>query len=168
MHRPTHVEQTRGEYVVSSDSARLDAESVHAYLSEDAYWARGIPMATVRRALDGSLCFGLYHRGAQVGLARVVTDRATFAYLCDVYVLPEHRGRGLSKWMMECILAHPDLQEVRRFALVTEDAHGLYEQFGFRVITDPERHMVRRQSVGYGAAAAEAAGAELADPHRRS
>ncbi|MFN7629184.1 MAG: GNAT family N-acetyltransferase [Pirellula sp.] len=98
-------------------------------------------MDVLTRAIDGSICFGLFFRDAQVGFARVITDRATFAYLCDVYVLPEYRGRGLARWLMEVVVAHPDLQGLRRFVLVTRDAHGLYEKFGFKPLARPEGYM---------------------------
>lgn len=119
-------------YVISTDPARLDIDAIHAYLTRS-YWSPGIPRAIVERAAKNSLCFGVYEAatGAQVGFARVVTDHATFAYLCDVYVLEEHRGRGLSKWMMSECLAHPALSGARRAMLATRDAHGLYRQFGF-------------------------------------
>ncbi len=128
-------------YVVSDDRARVDERAVHAYL-ERSYWAAQIPFETVRKSLDQSLCFGLYAPdGAQVGFSRVITDRATFAYLCDVYVLEEHRGRGLSKFLMRCVSKHPELQGLRRFMLATADAHGLYAQFGFTPPSRPERLM---------------------------
>lgn len=136
-----HVAQTRGDYVVSSDPARLDLHAVHAYLSRS-YWAAGIPFEVVERAAANSLCFGVYHGAEQVGFARVITDRATFAYLADVYVLEAHRGQGLARWMMEVILAHPALQGLRRFMLVTRDAHGLYARFGFHAPADPSGIMV--------------------------
>lgn len=119
-------------YEISSDPARLDLRAVHAYLSRS-YWSPGIPFETVERAARHSLCFGLYERttGAQVGFTRVVTDHATFAYLCDVYVLEAHRGRGLAKWMMREVMAHPALTGARRVMLATRDAHGLYRQSGF-------------------------------------
>lgn len=121
-------------YEISTDSARLDLRAVHAYLTRS-YWSPGIPFATVERAAANSLCFGLYERatGAQVGFTRVVTDHATFAYLCDVYVLEAHRGRGLSKWLMREVMAHPALTGARRVMLATRDAHGLYRQSGFGV-----------------------------------
>lgn len=134
------LEHHRGVFTVSTDPARLDADAVHAFLTTS-YWAEGIPRETVARSLRGSLCFGLYEGDRQVGLARVVTDRATFGYLCDVYVLPELRGRGLGTWLMECVMAHPDLQGLRRFSLVTRDAHEVYRPFGFTEIRSPERHM---------------------------
>jgi GNAT superfamily N-acetyltransferase len=121
-----------GDYEISTDPARLDIGAMHAYLTRS-YWSPGIPLATVERAARHSLCFGLYERssGRQVGLARVVTDHATFAYLCDVYVLEEHRGRGLGKFMMQTVMAHPALTGARRAMLGTRDAHGLYAQYGF-------------------------------------
>jgi GNAT superfamily N-acetyltransferase len=119
-------------YDLSTDSARLDIDAIHAYLSRS-YWSPGIPREIVARAARHSLCFGVYETatGAQVGFTRVVTDHATFAYLCDVYVLEAHRGRGLSKWMMRECLAHPALTGARRAMLATRDAHGLYRKFGF-------------------------------------
>jgi GNAT superfamily N-acetyltransferase len=121
-------------YEISTDRARLDLRAIHAYLVRS-YWSPGIPFATVELAANNSLCFGAYERasGAQVGLTRVVTDYATFAYLCDVYVLEEHRGRGLSKQMMFAAMAHPALAGARRIMLATRDAHGLYRQSGFVV-----------------------------------
>jgi GNAT superfamily N-acetyltransferase len=133
-------EHHRGGFTVSTDPARLDMDAIHAFLTAS-YWAEGIPRETVERSLPGSLCFGLYEGGRQIGLARVITDRATFAYLCDVYVLPERRGLGLGKWLMECVMAHPDLQGLRRFHLVTRDAQELYRPFGFAEVANPGRHM---------------------------
>lgn len=128
-------------YTLSDDPARLDLGAVHAYLARS-YWSPGIPRETVERAAAGSLAVGLYAPdGAQVGYARVVTDRATFAYLADVYVLEAHRGRGLGRWMVEQLLAHPDLQGLRRWLLTTQDAHGLYERLGFVRAPFPERFM---------------------------
>ena len=137
------MEWTRGEYVISDDSARLDIPAVHRFLSEEAYWSPGVPLDVVRRAVAGSVVFGLYHGQEQVGFARVVTDKATFAWLGDVYVLPEHRGQGLSKWLMQCIKSHPDLQGLRRWMLATRDAHGLYAQFGFAPV-EADRFMEMR------------------------
>ncbi len=130
----------RNQFCISTDSARLDLQAMHAFLSR-AYWAEGIPIETVQKAVEGSLCFGLFDGARQIGLARVITDRATFAYLCDVYVLEEYRGLGLGKWLMEAVRDHSDLQNLRRFALVTRDAHGLYEKFGFTGLKDATRHM---------------------------
>lgn len=128
----------KGEYVLTTES--VDVEAVHAYLVH-AYWCPGIPREVVERAVAASLCFSLLHQGQQVGFARVVTDRATFAYLADVYVLEAHRRKGLSKWMMERIRAHPALQGLRRWLLMTKDAHGLYAQFGFKALGNPDRAM---------------------------
>ncbi len=144
-------EHRRDGYLISTDPALLDAQAIHAFLSR-AYWSEGIPLDTVRRALEGSLCFGLYEearqtdgtqaaRARQVGLARVITDFATFAYLCDVYVLEEHRGRGLGHWLIERVLESPRLQGLRRWVLVTRDAHELYRQAGFTDLAAPERFM---------------------------
>jgi GNAT superfamily N-acetyltransferase len=130
----------RGDYAISTDPTRLDVPAIHAFLS-GSYWSKGIPLVLVQRAIDHSLCFGLYHRDAQVGFARVVTDRATFAYLSDVYLLEAHRGQGLSKWLMQVVRAHADLQGLRRFLLATRDAHGLYRQFGFTDLAMPTRMM---------------------------
>ncbi|HYX25053.1 MAG TPA: GNAT family N-acetyltransferase, partial [Thermoanaerobaculia bacterium] len=130
-------EHHRDGFTVSTDPARLDVDAVHAFLAT-AYWCAGIPRATVARALANSLCFSLYAGPRQIGLARVISDFATFAYLCDVYVLPELRGRGLGSWLMECVMAHPGLQGLRRFTLVTRDAHELYRAFGFTEVKSPE------------------------------
>lgn len=118
-------------YEISTDPTRLDIDAMHAYLTRS-YWSPGIPRDVVERAARGSLCFGVYQGGRQVGLARVVTDHATFAYLCDVYVLEEHRGKGLSKWLMREVMAHPALTGARRVMLGTRDAHGLYARHGFQ------------------------------------
>lgn len=135
---PTHIE--RGEYAISTDTKRLDLATIHAYLTQS-YWSPGIPRAVVERAVANSLCFGVYRGAEQVGFARVVTDRATFAYLADVFVLEPHRGKGLSKWLMEFIKDHEDLQGLRRFMLATKDAHGLYTQFGFTELANPSLMM---------------------------
>jgi GNAT superfamily N-acetyltransferase len=138
-----HIEHRRGEFVISTDPARLDLEMIHEFLT-NCYWARGIPRETVARSIEHSLCFGVYDgNGAQVGLARVISDFATIAYLGDVFVLESHRGRGLSKWMMECVMQHPELQGLRRWILLTRDAHGLYEQYGFTPLKSPESYMER-------------------------
>jgi GNAT superfamily N-acetyltransferase len=135
-----HYERRKGGFAVSTDPGRLDVAAVHAFLTQ-AYWSVGIPRDVVERALANSLCFGLYAADGQVGLARVISDRATFAYLCDVYVLPEWRGRGLGRWLMECVMDHPELAGVRRFILVTRDAHELYRPFGFGEPVRPEIYM---------------------------
>jgi GNAT superfamily N-acetyltransferase len=128
------------DYDISDDKRRLDIGVIHGYLTRS-YWSPGIPLAVVERAIQGSLCFGVYHGTQQVGFARVVTDKATFAYLADVFILESHRGMGLSKRLMERIVSHPELQGLRRFMLVTRDAHGLYRQFGFTELASPERFM---------------------------
>jgi GNAT superfamily N-acetyltransferase len=137
------MDRREGEFVISTDPDRLDLDVVHRFLSEEAYWSPGVPRDLVERSIDNSLCFGLYRGEEQVGFARVVTDRAAFAWLADVFVLPEHRGKGLGKWLVETVLAHPDLQSLRRFLLGTADAHSLYERYGFRPV-DPGRTMERR------------------------
>jgi GNAT superfamily N-acetyltransferase len=131
---------SKGDYEISTDPARIDAVMVHDFLTSS-YWARGIPAETVRLSIEKSIPFGVYHGQQQVGFARIISDHATFAYLADVFILPSHRGRGLSRWLMECILSHPDLQGLRRWMLATQDAHGLYWQFGFTELKAPERWM---------------------------
>lgn len=130
-------------FEIDTDRARLDRAMMHRWLGEESYWARGIPREVLDRAIDHSLCFGAYVDGAQVGFARLVTDRATFAYLADVFVLPEHRGRGYSQRLMDAILAHPDLQGLRRMLLATSDAHGLYAKNGFASLAKPATFMER-------------------------
>jgi GNAT superfamily N-acetyltransferase len=143
---------TAHTYEVSDDPARLDFDVVHGFLSA-AYWSVGVPRETVERAARHSLAFGVYHvaggTSRQVGYARVITDRTTFAYLADVFVLPDHRGRGLSRRLMEAITAHPELQGLRRWMLVTRDAHGVYAPFGFTPLAAPERVMERVRANAY-------------------
>ncbi|HEX9989821.1 MAG TPA: GNAT family N-acetyltransferase [Chloroflexia bacterium] len=134
------VTYTKGEFSISTDRSRIDLDLVHSFLS-NSYWAQNIPREVVRRSVENSLCFGVYEGVAQVGFARVITDRATFAYLADVFILESHRGRGLSKWLVECILAHPDLQGLRRWLLATRDAHGLYSKSGFVPLKGAEKWM---------------------------
>ena len=138
-----HVVERHSELELSSDPARLDRALVHRFLSEQSYWASGVPRDVVDRSIDHSLCFGVYRDGAQVAFARVVTDRATFAYLADVFVLPEWRDDGLGQWMIGVILRHPALQGLRRFMLATKDAHGLYARFGFAPLANPSRILER-------------------------
>ena len=140
MHPDGAWTSTRGAYSISTDPGLLDRPLIHAFLSRS-YWAGGIPRETVDRSIENALCFGVYEGASQVGFARVITDRATFAYLADVFVLESHRGRGLAVWLMEAIRSHPDLQGLRRWILMTRDAHGLYEKSGFRTIEDPRRCM---------------------------
>jgi GNAT superfamily N-acetyltransferase len=119
-------------YEFTSDASKVDVSLVHRWLSEESYWAKGIPLAIVTRSIANSICFSILHPAdGQVGFARVITDRASFAYLADVFVLTPHRGKGLSKRLMTFIQAHPDLQGLRRWLLATRDAHALYAQFGF-------------------------------------
>jgi GNAT superfamily N-acetyltransferase len=132
-----------GAYTISDDPGRLDVRAIHAYLTRS-YWSSGIPFELAERAVRSSLCIGAYDEaGAQVGLVRLISDYATFCYVCDVYVLEEHRGRGLSKAMFSMAMDHPLLQGLRRWSLVTHDAHELYSQFGFTPLARPERHMER-------------------------
>ena len=149
------------DYEISTDRARLDIDAIHAYLARS-YWSPGIPREVVARAIDHSICFGVYRGAEQVGFARVITDEATFAYLADVYVLEAHRGLGLSKRLMAVVVAHPALQRIRRFMLVTRDAHGLYRQFGFVDTPKPEMLMeiVRRDLYSGGSGGSGEAGHE--------
>ncbi len=137
------MEWTKGDYTVSTDPARLDLRLIHRFISEESYWGQGRSVEVVRRSVENSLPFGVYRGGEMVGFGRVVTDYATFAWVADVFVVEGHRGRGLSKWMMEVMLSHPLLQGFRRWVLATKDAHGLYRQFGFRELKRPERWMER-------------------------
>jgi GNAT superfamily N-acetyltransferase len=138
-----HAVERHGEFELSSDPARLDRAMIHRFLSEQSYWASGVPRDVVDRSIDHSLCFGVYRDGAQVAFARVVTDRATFAYLADVFVLPEWRDDGLGQWMIGAILRYPALQGLRRFLLATKDAHGLYARFGFAPLANSSRLLER-------------------------
>lgn len=134
----------QGQYWVSSDKALLDFELIHQFISTS-YWAKGMPAETLKVAIDGSLCFGLYgpsddkpEQRQQVGFARFITDGATFSYLADVFIIEAYRGQGLSKWLMQCMLTHPSLQGLRRMMLATRDAHELYRQFGFTAVDNPQ------------------------------
>ena len=141
-------EYRRGGFVISTDRARLDGNAVHAFLT-DCYWAKGIPKEIVLRSIAGSLCFGVYKGDRLAGFARVISDFATYAYIADVFVLDEYRGQGLGTWLMQCILEHPPLDGLRRWSLVTRDAHGLYRRFGFGE-PDLERQMFRPRRVSDG------------------
>lgn len=141
-------EAVKNEFSISTDKDKLDVTCIHNYLCNESYWAKNIPVEVVQKSIDGSCCFGLYvndmasHAALQqIGFARVITDHATFAYLADVFVLEAFRGKGLSKWLMEVIMAHPNLQGLRRWMLATQDAHGLYAQYGFSALDKPERIM---------------------------
>jgi N-acetylglutamate synthase-like GNAT family acetyltransferase len=127
-------------FIISTEKEKLDIDLIHSFLNRT-YWAEGISKETIRRSIEGSLCFGVFENGKQVGFARMITDKATFAYLADVFIIEEYRGRGLSKWLMEVIMSHPDLQGLRRMILATKDAHGLYKQFGFTPLINVDRWM---------------------------
>lgn len=135
-------ERFRDNYCISTDKTRLNLDAIHTAL-DDTYWAHGRTRELVATSLDHSRCFGVYDQHGQVGLARVVTDYATFGYFCDVYILAEHRGHGLGKWLIETIVTYPDFVRIRRLLLATRDAHGLYQQFGFTPLDRPERFMHR-------------------------
>ena len=137
-------------YVVSSDTSRVDRDLVFRFLHDEAYWSLGVPRDVVERAIDESICFSAFsedaERGAsQVGFARVVTDKATFAWVCDVFVLPDHRGHGIAKQLMDAVMSHPDLQGLRNVMLATRDAHGLYARYGFVPLAEPARWMAIRR-----------------------
>lgn len=136
----SHAEHRHGEFIVTTDPARLDIAFIHSYLTRS-YWSEGISRDIVERGIANSLCFGVYESDQQVGFARVITDYATFAYLADVFIIESHRGKGLSKFLMECIINDPRLQGFRRWILGTRDAHGLYAQYGFKPLAKPERFM---------------------------
>lgn len=143
------MQKKNGEFEIDTDRERLDVAAIQRFLSEESYWAQSRSLEQTRTAIDNSICFGLYHDGRQIGFARVVSDCATFAYIGDVFVLDEYRGRGLSKWLMETIIAHPDMQGLRRWLLATRDAHGLYAQFDFAELRYPERWMERAAPDAY-------------------
>ena len=138
-----------GEYTITTDSAHVNIDVVHCYLNEESYWAKDIPREVVARSIAHSICFSVLHEKNQIGFARVTTDRATVAYLGDVFILRAHRGHGLSKWLMECVSAHADLQGLRRWMLATADAHGLYAQFGFTPLKALERWMEKHDALVY-------------------
>lgn len=139
----------KDEFHISTDKSKLSLPYIHEFLSQRTYWAANIPFDTVKRSVEGSMCFGIYTGEQQIGFARVITDTATFAYLADVFVDEAFRGRGLSKWLMQVIIDHPDLQRLRRFMLATRDAHELYKKFGFTGIDDPARLMQKLVSNVY-------------------
>jgi len=131
----------RDEYILSTDKEKLDLDAIHHFLSREAYWSLNIPRATVEKSIQHSLCFGLFYKDQQIGFARVISDYASIAYLGDVYVLESHRNRGLSKWLMETVMGHPDLQGLRRWILLTGDAHELYRKYGWTDLADPSKWM---------------------------
>ena len=136
-----YQEYRRENFLVSTDPSKLDTDAIHDFLSKQSYWSQDIPKEIVAWAVQHSLCFGVYHNDRQIGLARVISDYATYAYLCDVYILEQYQGRGLGKWLMSCVMGHPDLQGLRKFALATRDAHELYRKFGFAPLKDPSMNM---------------------------
>lgn len=137
----TDITLYRNGFCISTDKKKLDIDSIHEFLSTKAYWCLNIPKVKVMTAIENSLCFGVYQNEKQVGFARVITDYSAIAYLGDVYILEEYRGHGLSKWLIETIMGHPNLQGLRRWILLTKDAHGLYRQFGWTDIADPSKWM---------------------------
>jgi GNAT superfamily N-acetyltransferase len=141
-------ELREGDVVVSCDAGKLEVDRIHAFLTAS-YWAEGVSRETVGRSIENSIPFGLYVSGTQVGFARVISDRASYAYLADVYVEEEHRGKGLSKLLMRAVMGHPELQGMRRWLLGTRDAHGLYRQFGFTELQRPERWMEKADPALY-------------------
>ena len=143
------MEWQNDEFEISTDQSRLQSDVIQKFLADESYWAQNRTTEQTRTAIENSICFGLYHGQRQIGFARVVSDHATFAYLGDVFVLNEYRGRALGKWLMETIIAHPDLQGLRRWTLATRDAHGLYEQYGFGTLVHPERWMERTAPDAY-------------------
>jgi len=133
-------EEKRENFLISTDISKLDINVIYNYLA-NSYWAEGIPLETVKISIDNSTCFGVYENDTQIGFARVISDKATIGYLGDVFILESHRGKGLSKWLMECIMKHPDLQGFRRWILLTRDAHDLYRKYGFIDLAKPQRYM---------------------------
>jgi GNAT superfamily N-acetyltransferase len=139
------MDYQRDEYVISTDKNKLDVEVIYDYLSRRSYWARGRSLAIVQASIEHSLCFGLYRGEQQAGFARVVTDCATFGWLCDVFVLEDYRGLGLGKWLIECTVAHPDVRDLPLLILATRDAHDLYRHYGqFEALANPEKWMRHR------------------------
>lgn len=146
-----NYELTFENYTFSTDVTKLQVDVIHRYLSQDSYWAQNIPLEVVKRSISGSQCFGVYLGSEQIGFARVITDYATFGYLADVFILPAHRQKGLSKELMKFIMGLPSLKGLRRFMLATKDAHGLYRQFGFKELGDPSRIMEIKSFESYPA-----------------
>jgi len=138
------IEYRRAGYLISTDPSRLNLDFIHQYLSQESYWAAGRSMEIVKKSVHHSLCFGVYSSEEQVGFARIVSDYATFAWLCDVFIDNSRRGQNLGKWLVECVVSHPDLQAVRRILLATRDAHELYRRYGgFEPLRSPDRWMER-------------------------
>jgi N-acetylglutamate synthase-like GNAT family acetyltransferase len=139
MEHEQYYHAVRGDYLISTDRSLLDVDLIYHYLSGESYWAMDIPRNVVEKSIANSLCFGVYHHSKQIGFARLITDKATFAYLADVFITTDYRGHGLSKWLLKVIHAHPELPGLRRWMLGTRDAHSLYEQFGWTVLDEDTR-----------------------------
>ncbi len=136
-----NISVRKGDYLLTTDQAIFDFDKIYEFIAKQSYWAEGIPFSTLKKSVSNSLSFGLFYKESQIGFARVVTDYATFGYLADVFIVPEYRGKGLAHWLMENILSHPELQGLRRWMLATRDAHGLYEKYGFKPLSKPDRMM---------------------------
>jgi N-acetylglutamate synthase-like GNAT family acetyltransferase len=132
--------EEKDQYTITTDKEKFDVDLIHSFLT-NSYWAEGISREIIRRSIDGALCFGVFENNKQIGFARMITDKATFAYLADVFIIEEYRGRGLSKWLMQIVISHPDLQGLRRMMLATRDAHELYKKFGFIRLNNVDRWM---------------------------
>lgn len=145
---PGNYQVRKDSYLISTDKSRLELDVIYNFITKS-YWAKGRSQEVIKRTIENSICFGVYENGRQIGFARVVSDRAIMAYIMDLFILESHRARGLSKWLMECILNHPELREVRRWVLNTRDAHGLYARFGFQPISKPEFAMERVEASVY-------------------
>jgi N-acetylglutamate synthase-like GNAT family acetyltransferase len=156
------MEWTNGDFTVTCDPEKQDLDVIHSFLSQS-YWASGIPKEIVARSLRGSLCFALLYGQKQIGFARVISDFATIAYVGDVFVLPDYRSRGLSKWLMRCVTLHPDLQGLRRWILATSDAHGLYQKFGFTALANPHVFMEQHTPDVYTQSTQQAVAADRAE-----
>ena len=141
MQEKKYYNSNKDDYFISTDPSLLKVDVIYKYLSEESYWAKNIPRDVVEKSISNSLCFGIYHHNSQIGFARLVTDKATLAYLADVFIIAEYREKGLSKWLMQVIHAHPELQGLRRWVLGTRDAHGLYEQFGWTAFDEDTRKL---------------------------
>jgi len=144
----TFAEEIRNGFLISTDQKKMDIAFIHKYLNEESYWAKGVPIEIVKKSIENSLCFAAYDNGKQIAFARVISDYTTFAYLADVFVTDKFRGQGVSRMMMDLIMKHPDLQDLRRFCLGTRDAHSLYQKYGFKVIDKPELFMeIKKQNI---------------------
>ncbi len=143
------ITEQKGDFIITTDKSKLDLKAIHNFLANESYWSQDIPFEVVKAAVDNSLNFGLFYKDKQIGYARVVTDNTTIAYLGDVFVLKEFRGQGFSKWLIEKVMTHPDLQGLRRWILLTQDAHELYKKYGWTSIAKPERWMEKHNPKVY-------------------